>query len=134
MSEVVIPPPHNSDTPHTLVEINTTTFFMLLNNYPREEVETRHVPPCYDKKHISSLTSTQLVFFDKVHVKQVSGPPTKIQVNDYKVLFPRVTVLLGVDKVEIKEYGTITRKSCPVFNYTGKKIVTIYAYKKEIQN
>ena len=62
---------------------------MLLNNYPREEVETRHVPPCYNKKHISSLTSTQLLFFDKVHVKQVSGPPTKSQVNDYKVLFPR---------------------------------------------
>ena len=37
---------------------------------------------------------------------------------------------LGVVKVEIKEYGTITGKSFPVFDYTGKKIVTIYAYKK----
>ena len=27
--------------------------------------------------------------------------------------------------------GTITGKRCPVFEYTGKKIVTIGAYKKE---
>ena len=33
--------------------------------------------------------STRLVLFDKVHVKQVSGPPPKSRVNDYDVLFPR---------------------------------------------
>ena len=37
---------------------------------------------------------------------------------------------LGVAKVESKEYGKITGKRCPVLNYTGKKIVTIDAYKK----
>ena len=36
---------------------------------------------------------------------------------------------LGVAKIEIKN-GTITGKRCPVFDYTGKKIVTIDAYKK----
>ena len=36
-------------------------------------------------------------------------------------------------KVESKD-GKITGKHCPVFDYTGKKIVTIYAYKKEILN
>ena len=36
-------------------------------------------------------------------------------------------------KVEIK-YGKITGKRCPVFDYTDKKVVTIYAYKKEILN
>ena len=41
---------------------------------------------------------------------------------------------LGVAKVERKEYGKITGKLCPVFDYTGKKIVTIDAYKKEIRN
>ena len=41
---------------------------------------------------------------------------------------------LGVAKVESKEDGTITGKRCPVFDYTGKKIVTIDAYKKEIRN
>ena len=41
------------------------------------------------KKQFPALTSTQLVFFDKVHVKQVSGPPTTSRLNDYNVLFPR---------------------------------------------
>ena len=41
---------------------------------------------------------------------------------------------LGLAKVEIKEDGTITGKCCPVFDYTGSKIVTIDAYKKEILN
>ena len=39
---------------------------------------------------------------------------------------------LGVAKVASKEDGTITGNCCPVFDYTGKKIVTIDAYKKEI--
>ena len=38
---------------------------------------------------------------------------------------------LGAAKIEIKN-GTITGKRCQVFDYTGKKIVTIDAYKKEI--
>ena len=131
--------------------------------YKREEVEIRHVKSCYDKNQLPSLTSTQIIFFDEVHVKQVSGPPTTSRVNEYNVLFPRNEegkldvkrgvyetnnqpkkatfkyeqggrLCLGVAKVEIKEYGTITGKNCPVFDYTGKKIVTIYAYKKEILN
>ena len=36
---------------------------------------------------------------------------------------------LGVAKIESKN-GTITGKRCPVFDYSGKKIVTIDAYKK----
>ena len=36
---------------------------------------------------------------------------------------------LGVAKVESKN-GTIIGKCCPVFDYTEKKIFTIYAYKK----
>ena len=38
---------------------------------------------------------------------------------------------LGAAKIESKN-GTITGKRCLVFEYTGKKIVTIDAYKKEI--
>ena len=38
---------------------------------------------------------------------------------------------LGVAKIESKN-ETITGKQCPVFDYTGKNIVTIDAYKKEI--
>ena len=37
---------------------------------------------------------------------------------------------LGVAKVESNENGKITGKRCPVFDYTGKKIITIDAYKK----
>ena len=35
-------------------------------------------------------------------------------------------------KIESKD-ETITGKRCPVFDYSGEKIVTIDAYKKEIQ-
>ena len=36
-------------------------------------------------------------------------------------------VCLVVAKVEFKEYVTITGMCCPVFDYVGKKIVTIGA-------
>ena len=39
-----------------------------------------------------------------------------------------------MDKLESKEDETITGKRCPVFNDTGRKIITIDAYKKEILN
>ena len=106
-------------------------------------MEIRHVPYCYEKNQVPSLTSTQLVLFDKVNIKQVIVPTTTSQVNDYIFLFPRneegkVDVgrdlyetnnqlkketfnyeqegqfYLGVDKVESKEYGTISGKRCPV--------------------
>ena len=35
------------------------------------------------------MTPIQPVLFDKVHVKQFSGPPTTIRVNDYNVFVPR---------------------------------------------
>ena len=34
------------------------------------------------------MTSTQLIFFNEVHVKQVSGTPTTSRVNYYNILFP----------------------------------------------
>ena len=52
-------------------------------------MEIKHVPYCYDKYQLPLLTSTQLVLFDKVHAKEVSGPPTTSRANDYNVLFPR---------------------------------------------
>ena len=103
-----------------------------------------------------TLTSTQLVLFDEVHFKQVCGPPSSSWSNEFNILFPKkeeggVDVergvydtnnqpkrasfkyeqegrfCLGVSKVEIKEDGTIIGNRCPVFYYTGKKIVTISA-------
>ena len=96
------------------------------------------------------MTYTQLLLFEKVNVKQVSGPPTTSRVNDYNVLFPinvegevdmgrgvyetnnqpkKATFkyekegrfFLRVAKLESTEDGTITRNLCAVFNYTGKK-------------
>ena len=113
-------------------------------------MEIRHVPCCYDKYQLPSLTSNQLLFFDKVHVKQVCGPPTTSRSNECNILFPRNEegkvdmkrivydtnnqpkkssfkyeqegrYCLGVAKVESKD-GTIIGKRCPVFNYTEKKI------------
>ena len=37
---------------------------------------------------------------------------------------------LGLAKIEIKYDGTITRKRCPVFDYTGNKFFAVDAYKK----
>ena len=51
-------------------------------------MEIIHVPYCYDKNQLPSLTSNKLVFFDEVHFKQFSGPPTTSQVNYYNALFP----------------------------------------------
>ena len=125
-------------------------------------MEIRHVPSCYDKYQLPSLISTQLVFFDEFHVKQVCGPPSTSRSNECNILFPRneegeVDVERGVydknnqpkreifkyeregrfylrvSKVE-SQYGTIIGKSFPVFHYTEKKIVPIDAYKKEIMN
>ena len=121
-------------------------------------MEIRHVLSCYDKYQLPSLTSTQLVFFDEVHFKQVCGPPPTSRSNECNILFPRneegeVDVergvydtnnqlkrarfkyeqegrfCLGVAKVEGQD-GTIIGKRCPVFDYTEKKTVTIYAYRK----
>ena len=108
------------------------------------------------------MTSTQLVLFDEVHVKQVCGPPSTSRVNECNVLFPRNAegkvyvkrgvyetnnkpnratfkyeqegrFCLGVSNVEIKD-GTITGKRFTVFDYTENKIFTIDSYKKEILN
>ena len=126
--------------------------------YKREEVEIRHEPSWYDKEQLPSLKSTQLIFFDEVHIQQVSGPPVTSKVNEHNIWFPRDEegniyvkngkydtnnqtkkatfkyeqegrFCLGVANIEIKN-GTITGKQCPVFDYSGKNIVTIYAYKK----
>ena len=121
-------------------------------------MEIRHVPSCYDKTPLPSLTSTQLVLFDEVHVKQVCGLPSTSHSNECNIVFPineevKVDVetvvyntnnqpkkatfkykqeglfCLGVAKVESQD-GTIIGKRCPVFDYNEKKIVTISAYKK----
>ena len=119
-------------------------FSILFAKYKREEVEIRHVPSCYDKTQLPSLTSTQLVIFDEVHVKQVCGPPSTSRSNERNILFPineeggvdvergvydtknppkrssfkyeqEGRFCLGVGKVESQD-GTIIGKRCPLFD------------------
>ena len=54
-----------------------------------EEVKTMHVPSWYDKEQPPSLKSTQLVFFDEVHIQQVIRPPTSSKFNEHNIRFPR---------------------------------------------
>ena len=125
-------------------------------------MEIRHVPSCYYKTQLPSLTSTHIVFFNEVHVTQVCGPPATSLSNECNIVFPRneegeVDVergdyntnnqskratfkyeqegrfCLSVAKVEGQD-GKIIGKRCPVFDYTERKIITINAYNKEIRN
>ena len=124
-------------------------------------MEIRHVPSCYYEEQLTSLISTQLVFFDEFHIQQVSVPPTTSKLNEHAIRFIRyeegnidvkigkydtknqpkketfkykqeVRLCLNVARIESKE-GMITGKRCPVFGYTGENIVTIDAFQKEIQ-
>ena len=52
-------------------------------------MEIRHELSWYDKEQLPSLTSTQLVFFDEIHVQQVCGPPVTSKVNEHNIRFPR---------------------------------------------
>ena len=45
--------------------------------------------PVTKKNQLPSLTSTQLLLFDDVHVKKIRGPTKISRLDDYNVLFPR---------------------------------------------
>ena len=63
------------------------TFYILFVILKREEVEIRNEPSWYDKEQLTSLTSTQIVFFDEVHIQQVSGPPMTSKLNKHNIRF-----------------------------------------------
>ena len=65
------------------------TFSVLFVYYKSEEVEIRHEPYWYDKEELPYLTSTQLVFFDKIHIQQMCGPLVTSLVNEHNIHFPR---------------------------------------------
>ena len=110
-------------------------------------MEIRHEPSWYNKEQLPSLTSTQIVFFDEVHIQQVSGPYVTSKLNEHNIRFPRYEegnidvktdkydtnnqpkkatfkyeqegiFCLGVAKIESKNW-TITGKRFPVFDYSG---------------
>ena len=84
-----------------------STFSILFANYKIYEVVISHVPFCYEKTYLPSLTSTQLLFFEKINIKQVSGSCTTSQNNEYNVSFTRYEE--GKVYVEIGVYDTINQ-------------------------
>ena len=78
-------------------------------------MEIRHVPSCYDKSYLTSLISTQLVFFGEVHVKQVCGPPSTSLSNECNILFPRNED--GEVDVERGVYDTNNQPKRAIFKY-----------------
>ena len=82
--------------------------------HKRGEVEIRHEPSCYDKNQLPSLTSTHLVLFDEVNVKQVYRTPTTTQVNECN-FFPRNEEGKVDVKIGVYEANNIPKKA--TFNY-----------------
>ena len=52
-------------------------------------MEIRNIQFWYEKGQLPSLTSTQLFFFDEVHIQQFSGTPTTSTFNEHNIRFPR---------------------------------------------
>ena len=80
--------------------------------YKREEVEIRHEPSRYDKEQLPSLTSTQVFFFDEIHIQQICGPPVTSLVNEHNIRFPRDEEG-NVDVKMVNMGQTINRKRPP---------------------
>ena len=55
--------------------------------YKREEVERIHEPSWYAKEQLPYMTSNELVFFDKFHMQQFSGPPMKSKFTEQNIRF-----------------------------------------------
>ena len=138
------------------------TFSILFVIYKSEEAEIRHEPSWQDKEQLPSLTSTKIVFFDEVHVQQVSGPNVTRRLNEDNIRFPRDEewnidvknskyytknqpkkstfkyeqegrLCLGIADIESKN-GTITGKLCPVFDYSGKRQRPLMCTRKKYRN
>ena len=82
-------------------------------------MEIRHEPSWYDKEQITYLTSTQLVFFDEVHIQQVSGPPVTSKVNKHNIRFPRDEE--GNIDVKNGEYDTNDQPKSPPSSMNKKE-------------
>ena len=96
------------------------TFSVLFDYYKREEVEIRHEPYWYDKEQLPSLTSTQIVLFDEIHVQQVCGPPVTSKVNKHNIWFPR------------DEEGNVDVKNCPILTIFNINIPFFISWKLNV--
>ena len=78
-------------------------------------MEIRNEPSWYTKEQLTSLTSTQLVFFDEVHIQQVSGPPMTNNFNEHNIRFPRDKEV-SID-VKTSKYDTNNEPKKATFKY-----------------
>ena len=97
-----------------------------------EAVEIRHVQSCYDKPQLPSLTPTQLVFFDEVHVKQFCGPPSTSLPNQRNIVFPRNEE--GEVDVERGVYNTNNQPKKATFKYEKEERFCLGVAKVESQD
>ena len=91
------------------------TFSVSFVYYKREEAEIRHEPSWYNKEQLTSLTSTQIVFFDEIHVQQVFGPPVTSKVNEHNIRLPRDEK--GNVDVKNGQYGKNNQPKKATFKY-----------------
>ena len=82
-------------------------------------MEIRHVPYCDEQNQLPLLTSPIVVFFDKVHVKYVSGSPTSSRLNSFNVLFTRYEE--GKVDVERGYYETNNQPKKATFKYEQER-------------
>ena len=78
-------------------------------------MEISNEPSWYDEEAFSSLTSTQIVFFNEVHIQQISGTPVEIKVNEYNIRFPRDEE--GNIGVKNSKYDTNNQSKKATFKY-----------------
>ena len=78
-------------------------------------MEIRHETSWYNKEELPSLTSTQLVFFDEIHIQQMCGPPVTSKMNRHNIRFPRDEE----GNVDVKNglYGTNKQPKKVTFKY-----------------
>ena len=108
------------------------TLSIFFVNYKNNEVEVRHVPYWYYKEQLPSLTSTQLFFFDEVHIQQVSGTPTTSNSNEHNIWFPRDEE--GNIDVKTGKYDTNNQPKKSTLNYEQEGRFCLGAAKIEIKN
>ena len=82
-------------------------------------METRHEPSWYDKEELLSLTPTQLVFFDEIHIQQMFGPSVTSLVNEHNIRFPRDEE--GNVDVKNGQYGTNNQPKKATFKYEQER-------------
>ena len=95
------------------------TFSVLFVYYKREEVEIRHEPYWYDKEEPPSLTSTQIVFFDEIHIQQMCVPPMTSKMNEHNICFPRDEE--GNVDVKNDQYGKNNQPKRPPSSMNNKE-------------